>query len=143
MKLANGRVNSVYSRVLIDVERLVVRDAEGWIDHVRIQRDRLREQKDVLVEEWHLDIGMSIVEVDRALKISARDWHTDARLEVIRNVAFEIVEQDEEFAVRGWKDEALVIKINHYSAGILQRLEGCFDRVQNRLWRRHEWIKSI
>src|SRR6266853_1636868 len=115
MTLANGRVNSVYSRVLIDVERLVVRDAEGWIDHVRIQRDRLREQKDVLVEEWHLDIGMSIVEVDRALKIS----------------------------VRGWKDEALVIKINHYSAGILQRLEGCFDRVHNRLWRRHEWIKSI
>src|SRR6266700_384272 len=143
VELADRGVDSVYSRVLIDVERLVVRDAEDWIDHVRIQRDRLRELEDVLVEEWQLNIIMSIVEVDRALKISVRDWHTHTRFEVLRDVTFEIVEQDEELAVCRRKDESLGIQINHYSTGVLQRLEGRFDRFQHWLRRRHERIKSI
>jgi len=114
-------------RILIDIESLVVGETEAWIDVVRIEHDRLRKLKDILVEEWHLDIGMSIVEVDCALKISACDRHADARLEVICDVTFEIVEQDEELAVRWGKDEALGIKINYCRAGILQCLEGRFD----------------
>ncbi len=86
VKLADGCVDSVYPSVLIAVEGLVVGDAEDWIDYVWIQHDRLRELEDVLVEEWHLNIGMSIVEVDRALKISARDWHTHTGFEIFRAV---------------------------------------------------------
>jgi len=70
---------------------------------------------------------MSIIEVDRNLKISACDRHADARLEVRGDVTFEIVEQDEELAVRWGKDEALGIKINYCRAGILQRLKGRFN----------------
>ena len=71
---------------MIAVEGLVVGDAEDWIDYVWIQHDRLRELEDVLVKEWYLNIGMSIVEVDRALKISARDWHTHTGFEIFRDI---------------------------------------------------------
>jgi len=71
---------------LIAVEGLVVGDAEDWIDYVWIQHDRLRELEDVLVKEWYLNIGMSIVEVDRALKISACAWHTHTGFEIFRDI---------------------------------------------------------
>src|SRR5437763_3113997 len=109
MELLDGRVDSIYARILIDVERLDVGETEVWIDEVRIQRDRLRKQEDILVEEWHLNVGMSIVEVDRALKVSARDWHTHTGFEIFRAVTFEIVEQDEEFVISRREHESLGI----------------------------------
>ena len=127
MELLDGRVDSIYTRILIDIEGLVVRETEVWINVVRIEHDGLRKLEDILVEEWHLNVGMSIVEVDRALKISACDRHADARLEVICDVTFEIVEQDEELAVCRREDESLGIQVNYCRAGILQRLEGRFN----------------
>jgi len=64
---------------------------------------------------------MSIVEVDRALKVSACDRHADARLEVGGDVTFEIVEQDEELAVRWgktkpWVSRSIIIAPASFSA---------------------------
>ena len=86
---------------------------------------------------------MSIVEVDCALEISARDRYTDAGFEVLCHVTLEVEEQDKGFAVRWGKDEALGIKINYCRARILQRLEGSFDRFQDWLRCRHIRIESI
>ena len=106
MELADGRVDSIYTCVLIDIESLVVGDTEVWINPVRIEHDSLRKIENVLIEEWHFDVGMSIVEFDRAPKISARDWYADTGFEVFGDVTLKIVEQDEEFAVGRREDES-------------------------------------
>src|SRR5207248_9080421 len=110
---------------------------------VWIQHDRLRELEDVLVDEWQLNIGMSIVEVDRALKISARDWQAHTGFEIFRAVTFEIVEQDEEFVISRREHESLGIKSNHYVAGSFHRWDGCSKRFQSCLWRRTNLPKPI
>jgi hypothetical protein len=83
LELLDGRVDSIYARILIDIEGLVVGETEVWIDVVRIEHDRLRKLEDILVEEWHLDIGMSIIEVDRTLKISPCDRHAYTGLKYV------------------------------------------------------------
>ena len=113
--------------VLIDIESLVVGNTEVWINPVRIEHDSLRKIENVLVEEWHFDVGMSIVEFDRAPKISARDWYAHTGFEVFSDVTLEIVEQDEEFAVGRRKKVDPGIKVDHVSASILKRLEGRFN----------------
>ena len=118
VELFEGCVDSVYSGVLINIERLIVGDSEDWIDHVRIEGDRFRKIEDVLVEEWHFDVGMRIVEIDRALKIPACHRHSDTCLEILGDVAFEIVEKNEKFAVSRRESKSLGIEIDDSSAGI-------------------------
>src|SRR5215475_2809598 len=124
LELLDGCVDSVYTGVLIDVEGLVVRETEVWINAVRIEDDRLRKVENVLIEKWHLDAGMSVVEIDRALKIPTRHRYSNTRLEVIRDVACEIVEKNEKFAVSRREGKSLLIKVDHGSASILERLKG-------------------
>jgi hypothetical protein len=120
VELFEGGVDSVNSSVLINIERLIVGDSEGWIDHVRIEGDRFRKLEDVLVEERHFDVGMRIVEIDRALKITARHRHSDTRLEVIGDVAFEIVEKNKKFGIaRVREGKSPGVEINYGSAGAL------------------------
>src|SRR4030088_990633 len=99
MELANRFVDAIDTRVVIDRECLVVGKAEVWIDEVWIEIDGLRELEDVLIKKRHLDVGMSVVEIDRGLKIAAGHGDTDARSKVFRDVALEIVKQHKELAV--------------------------------------------
>ena len=72
---------------------------------------------------------MRVVEIDRALKVSACDGYSDTRLEVIGDVTLKIVKQDEEFAVSRGEGKSPLIKVDHGSASIRKRLKGRFDRV--------------
>src|SRR5262245_57908465 len=99
--------------------------------------------ENVLIKEWHFDVSMRVVEVDRALQISARDRQPDRRLKVTGDITFEIIEKDEKLAVRGREYESLGIEIDDGGAGGCERFEHRFDRVQHRLRRRHERIESI
>src|ERR1700730_1136718 len=143
MELADRFVDAVHTRVVINRERLIVRKSEIRIDKVRIEIDGLREIEDVLVKERHLNAGMSVVEIDRGLKIPAGDRHSDAGCKVFRDVALEIVKQHEEFAVSTRGCEARSIEVDDSGPGRGQRRYGRFEGVEYRLRRRHQGIETI
>src|ERR1700682_859607 len=143
MELADRFVDAVHTRVVIDRERLVVGKSEVWIDEVGVEIDGLRKLEDVLVKKRHLDVGVSVVEVDRGLKISAGDRDTDAGGEIFRDVALEIVKQHEEFAVSRRECEARGIEVDDSGTGRCQGCYGRFEGGEYRLRRRHERIEAV
>src|SRR5207253_858803 len=86
-------------RCQLDQSRLAERAPEIRIHDVRISANRFGKVEDVLIEEWHLYIRVRIVKIDRGLKRSARDRNADACGEVLGNIEFKIVQQDEKFSV--------------------------------------------
>src|ERR1700716_3120479 len=143
MELANRFVDAIDTRVVIDRERLVVGKAEVRIDKVRIKIDRLREIEDVLIKERHLDVGMSVVEIDRGLKIAAGHRDTGARSKVFRDVALEIVKQHKEFAVSRRESEARGIEVDDRGTSSGERSYRRFESVEHRLRRGGEGIETV
>ena len=52
---------------MIDFSRLIIRETEAGIHESGGKPDSLRKIEDVLVKEWHLDVGLGIVEIDSIL----------------------------------------------------------------------------
>src|ERR1700738_1805472 len=113
MELANRFVDAIDTRVVIDRERLVVGKAEVRIDKVRIKIDRLREIEDVLIKERHLDVGQSVVEIDRGCTLKT-------------------VKQHKEFAVSRRESEARGIEVDNRGTGSGERSYGRLERVEDR-----------
>ena len=112
-ELAHGRVDPLRAGVVVDLEGLVVgHAAEGWLRVVgRVGSARvhgLRELEDLLEEVRHLARGVRVVEGDRVSQRLVRHGDADACREVLLHVDLEVVEQDQEFAVRGCEREGSV-----------------------------------
>ena len=121
-ELAHRRVDALRARVVVDRERLVVGQAaeEGLRVVARIGSagvHRLRELEDLLEEVRHLARGVRAVERDRVGEGLVRHRDADARGEVLLHVELEVVEQDEELAVRGRELEAGAVEIDDRRTG--------------------------
>src|ERR1041385_5784279 len=110
---------------------------------MRVERNALRKIEDVLVKEWHFDICMGIVKIDCIPQRPARHRHADAGGEIGCNIALKFVEQDEQFTIRRWEDEARLIEVNHSGAGSSERTHSSLERVEDGLWRRHIGVESV
>src|SRR5207237_6162459 len=86
VELCERGVDAVDARVVVDRQRLVVRDGilaiAQRLRRVWIGVQRVRQIEDVLVEERHLEVGVGIVEVDRRLQVFTRYGNTSTRGEV-------------------------------------------------------------
>src|SRR3954462_11247168 len=103
MEIVNGLVDPIHARVVIDRERLVVRQtSEDWLRVVRPRLEGIAQIEDVLVEERHLISRMCVVEIYGALERSPSDRHSGSRDEVGLHVVAEIKTQHEELAVGRW-----------------------------------------
>src|SRR5205807_8235686 len=119
-ELAKGRVNSVHAGIVINRQRFVIRHAIGKlcrrksrVHKVWIRIYGLCEIEDVLVEKWHFDIGVRVVEVNCSLEGPARHRNSDASCEIVCHIEFEVIEQDEELAIGGREGETRLVEINH------------------------------
>src|SRR5882724_3889035 len=147
MELADGRVDAVYARVVIDRERLVVRHWERdsrriGFDKVGIGIDGLSELEDVLVEERHFDGRMGIVEVDRGLQRPVRHRYGDAGSEVLRHIELEVVKQHQELAVTWRESEASRIEVDHGGTCRTQRRYCRLEGIEHGL-RRRDVFESV
>src|SRR5215472_18434509 len=119
MLRVDRRVDVVHCEVMVRLERLVVgHPSEGGLWVVWAGRERVAEVEDVLIEERHLDVRMSVVEVDSALQRTARNWDADARGEVGLHVVAEVKTEDEELAGPSRKVIAERVEINERRASV-------------------------
>ena len=145
MELSDCRVNAVHAGVVVDRQRLVVRQAaELRLRIVRPRGEGVAKLEEVLVEERHLLVRVGIVEVDGALQRPASHRHAarGSRREVFRDVVAEIEAEDQELAVGGWEVETGRVQVDHRCTCGAQCRESVFDRVHDRLRSRHERVES-
>src|SRR2546430_15631773 len=118
---------------LVQVERDVVgghagavaAEETGILRRVRVAGvERVRQVEDVLIEEWHLDIRVGVVEVDGCLQRPAGNRYADAGGKVGSEVVLEVIEQYPKLASRGRESESCRVQIDDGRAGVAERLEG-------------------
>src|SRR5215472_3327363 len=79
VELTDGCVNSVYACIVVNGQRLIVgKPSEYRLGIIGTGCKRVGEVENVLVEERHLHIGVSVIEIDRALQIAAGYGYADS-----------------------------------------------------------------